>query len=280
MKNILFLIIDAMTNAYVDVDKAYSPTPFIDSLKANGISCTNMYSQGPYTEAALTPFYTGLDNLSNGGNFYRGNEVDKTTFEYLSESGYDVISYTQPLIFPDAMHRGINEERYGVSYFISAVWDYRLTYFQELYKSGEIKSFDYERIYKIMDANFAFAIKYYEEYRDNSRKFDFISKFTGEFELEKNLSIIKSEYKNYLKDKRFYIEELFKQGMSHNLFTIEKIDMNSKADNEDIYKKIFAKYQDFFKEISRVNKQSKTNNEYNFINTAIKTLTIFLPPVI
>lgn len=272
MKNFIFFIIDAMTEAYVDIDKDYSPTPFIDSMKQNGIYCSNIYSQGPYTEAALTPFYTGLDNLSNGGNFFRGNEVDKTTFEILEENGYDVLCYTQPLIYPKTMGRGINEERYGVSYFISAVWDYRLSYYKDLYLNNKINDKDYEKLYELLDSNFVFAIKSINEHDQNSFKYDFINKYACEYDSNKNKKILEEEYYKFLMNKKDYIISLFNEGLSHRLFTVEKIDMSNKANNEDIYKNIYAKYNKLFNKISKMNKNSPSNNKYNFIRTILKLM--------
>ena len=272
MKNILFLIVDAMSDAYTDINSAYSPTPFIDSLKRKGVYCSNVYSQGPYTEAALTPFYTGRDNLDNGGNFYRGDEVDKTTFEYLSEAGYDVLSYTQPLIYPHTTHRGINEERYGVSYFISALWDYRLNYYKNLYENSTITDDDYKRIIKLLDSNFEFSFQNIKDYKEKNSRFDFINKFAGPYDTDKYEKILLEEFAKYNDNKIKYIESLFAEGINHSLFSIEKIDMNNKANNDDIYKEVKEKYHAFFKKVATFNKQSKTNNENNFFHTCFHLL--------
>ena len=66
MANVFCLIVDALANNYINEKNM----PFLCSLKKNGRDCVNVYSQGPYTEAALTPFYTGWDNMDGGGELF------------------------------------------------------------------------------------------------------------------------------------------------------------------------------------------------------------------
>lgn len=160
-ENIFCLIIDALSFPYMN-DK-YNAMPFLKSLQNSGHNCLNMYSQGPYTEAALTPFYTGRDNMDFGGNFFRGQQTPLTTFEAFRNDGFNVINYTQPLIYPKPMSRGINQERYGVCYFFAAVWDYRLSYFAELNKSGKLTEKDYDEIYELVETNFEFWLIYFNK---------------------------------------------------------------------------------------------------------------------
>lgn len=252
--NIFTLVVDAMSFSYMQ-DK-YNTTPFITQLMAQSHSCNNMYSQGPYTEAALTPFYSGADNMDLGGNFYRGNGAEKTIFEAVGEQGYRVLTYTQPLIFPDAMHRGINEERYGVSYFFSAVYDYRLNYYRGLYESGQMTQQDYEMLYPLLDSNFSFWLQYLTDCRDDDPKADFVNTYSDKsYDFDANISRVQEQYVAYQKDPKAYIIDLFTKGTEHPVFAIAKYEMFHKAENAHIYQEIARKYQAFFKKLERFNRK-------------------------
>lgn len=51
-RNILFLVIDSVTNDVI-FNKDTNVAPFIRSLKDKSITGDNMYSEAPFTEAAL-----------------------------------------------------------------------------------------------------------------------------------------------------------------------------------------------------------------------------------
>lgn len=253
-KNIFCLVVDAMSFAYMHDD--YGTTPFINRIASQGHSCVNMFSQGPYTEAALTPFYTGADNMDFGGNFFRGNETPKTIFEAFNENGYDVLNYTQPLIYPTTMHRGINEERYGVGYFFSAVYDYRINYYASLFEKGELRDIDYCRLFELLESNFAFWLQYLKECRDQKPVADFVNTYgKRDYDFDRNIQKVEYEYKCYRTDKMAYLHELFRQGMNHPVFAIEKYDMSNKADNDFVYNRIAKSYASFFRKLKKFNKR-------------------------
>lgn len=263
MKNNIFcLVVDALAFPYLN-DK-YNAMPFLKKLRECGHDCTNMYAQGPYTEAALTPFYTGRDNMDFGGNFFRGQQTVKTVFEAFNENGFDVINYTQPLIYPKPMHRGINCERYGVCYFFSAVWDYRLYYYVDLYKQNKLTDDDWNNIYELLDSNLNFWIKYIEDAKTEKEESDFINLYTDKcFNFDEVLLKVKEEYDSFKKNKLSYVETLLQLGKKHRVFSIENYFMTAKNDNDDLYNKIKKGYVALFKKIEKFNSLHNKSPEYS-----------------
>ena len=262
MKNVFCLIIDALSYPYM-CDR-YNAMPFLRLLSEKGCNCLNMYSQGPYTEAALTPFYTGRDNMDFGGNFFRGDQVKKTVFECFSDSGYDVLNYTQPLIYPKPMHRGINEERYGVCYFFSAVWDYRLSYYAGLYKEGKLQDEEYDKIYELLDVNFDFWLTYLTLCRNNAKEADFIRRFASDdFDFTSVAAQVSGYRKVFLKDKKAFVTDLFRQGKKHKIFKIENYFMLSKCENSQLFAQIKKEFQTLFKKIDGFNKSHNRSDDYS-----------------
>lgn len=266
-KNVFCLIVDALS--YVHMDGPYDPMPFLSELRKKGHDCKNVYSQGPYTEAALTPFYTGRDNLDFGGNFFRGDETPITVFEAIEKKGYDVLNYTQPLIYPKPMHRGINEERYGVAYFFSAVWDYRLAYYRDLEREGKLRADDYTKIYELLDANFAFWLKYFTDCRDNASAADFINAYAGDdFDFDGSIAAVGAQYGKFTADKAAYVAELFEKGPEHPVFAIPEYGMTKKADNANVYEVIGEEFKGFFKKLDGFNKKHNAHTGCGFWGTA------------
>lgn len=263
MKNNVFcLIVDALSYPYLN-DK-FNAMPFLKQLQERGHNCANMYSQGPYTEAALTPFYTGRDNMDYGGNFFRGQQASQTVFEAFEANGYDVLNYTQPLIYPKPMHRGINEERYGVCYFFSAVWDYRLAYFADLYKNNALTDKDYKNIEELLGANFEFWIEYYLECKNSYKASDFINSFAATtFDFDLRIQQVTSQYKEFLANKSNYIKNLFELGGKHQIFAIDNYLMTKKSANSAIYCEIKKEYKRLFKKIERFNKEHNRSCDFS-----------------
>lgn len=260
--NVFCLIVDALSFPYA-TDK-FNAMPFFRSLQTQGRNCVNMYSQGPYTEAALTPFYTGRDNMDFGGNLFRGQQANKTVFESFDENGYEVLNYTQPLIYPKSMHRGINNERYGVCYFFSAVWDYRLSYYAELYKEKKLTTKDWDSVVELVEANLTFWIEYLRICRDNEFQADFINKYSNrEFDFDKVILQVNEQLKTFSENKAEFIKHIFLEGNKHEIFQIENYFMTQKSLNAEMYDTIKKEYGSLFRKIEKFNSKHNKSAKYS-----------------
>ena len=65
-KNILLYVVDSLNYSHIK-NSDLNLMPFLEELKKDAVYCENMYSQAPYTEAALMNLYCGQDVLENGG---------------------------------------------------------------------------------------------------------------------------------------------------------------------------------------------------------------------
>lgn len=253
MANVFCLIVDALANNYINEKNM----PFLCSLKKNGRDCVNVYSQGPYTEAALTPFYTGCDNMDGGGNYFRGEASEGTLFGSVERAGYRAYCYTQPLIYPQAMHRDIEFERYGVSYFFSAVYEYRLKHYRDLFLSGSIEKEDLANIEKLLEGNFEFWLSYLVGCRDGDARCAFVNKFSDYFayDFDRNIALVSGEYAKFKICPEDYVHQLYLQEYSHPVFSIPKYEMMCKSDNQALLESAWEKHLDFFEVVSSFNRR-------------------------
>ena len=64
--NVICILVDSVIADYFGKTRCFeSPTPFIDSLRSEGLVANNMYSHGPYTDAATKSLYTGRNCLDD-----------------------------------------------------------------------------------------------------------------------------------------------------------------------------------------------------------------------
>lgn len=74
MHNILLFIIDSLNYSHVK-ESPINLMPYLSEIKKAGLYCENMYSQAPYTEAAVMNLYCGDNVLQNGGYLFRFGSV-------------------------------------------------------------------------------------------------------------------------------------------------------------------------------------------------------------
>ena len=62
--NLLVLCVDCLRDDFVRSDR--TDTPFLDSLRADGLDCSNVYSSTTTTTPAMASLLTGTYNERNG----------------------------------------------------------------------------------------------------------------------------------------------------------------------------------------------------------------------
>ena len=71
-KNVIMIVLDSVTyeNTLSNTGKT-CPMPFLHSLMKKGINATKVYSEAPYTEAALVSLLCGDNTLDKTGHMKR-----------------------------------------------------------------------------------------------------------------------------------------------------------------------------------------------------------------
>ena len=63
--------------------------PFLDRLRKESLDFTNIYSEAPYTEAALVSLLCGMDTLKGGGYLKKLKGKEKNYFKKTHKLGSD-----------------------------------------------------------------------------------------------------------------------------------------------------------------------------------------------
>lgn len=264
-KNVVLLVIDSLGN-YNRRKVEDILLPFMSGLKKESIYYPNMFSEAPYTEAALISMLCGKDTLADEGYFYR---FDKSynLFEYFQENGYEVYNYIQPHVYPSSILKGNSHFYYNVSYDFNAVWNYRLGFYANLHQNGELNEEDYKKIRVLLDDNLDFGVKFYETLLSNDESFSLVNSnirrvYTEEY-LNEQLNLLMVERKKYIANKNQYIVQLLEQQKEHVLFTVGVLEQSIKV-SDTTRNWIKENYKETFQQIYRLNK--KSNFKLNKIN--------------
>ena len=168
--NAILIVIDAYDQTRIEQSN-YSLTPNLERLSKNGIKFTNVYSQAPYTEAAVMNLYAGQNTLSRGGYLYRFGKAPKTIFECFQDNGFEVFCNThQPQVFPSSQRRGIDHLVYDRPYDFDVLWRYRLSYYSELLQKNELDDEDLSDVCSFVEDNFIEAKEFLFDYQENNFK--------------------------------------------------------------------------------------------------------------
>lgn len=227
-KNIVLLIIDSLNNTRI---RQYGDIlmPYFTSLKKEYCFCDSMYSQAPYTEAALMNLICGQDVLQNNGYLFRFKDAESTVFELMKENGYTTFFNTfQPQCYPSSVRRGIDRIYYDVGFDIRAFWSYRLSHYSDLLKKNELNKIDYVIISELLKDNFKEWIAFLDALINKDSSVEMIYENAGDYNAYDVKKRVKAEEERFIINEVSYINEVLSHGLAHRLFNIEAFNQITK----------------------------------------------------
>ena len=245
-KNVIMIVLDSVSYDFTKKTKCKACSmPFLHSLMKKGINAINIYSEAPYTEAALVSLLCGDNTLDKTGHMKR-NLNHKSILQIFEENNYNIFSNAyQPAIYPSGQMHEFKNKYYNFPFLFSQVWDYRLKYFSELH---EINEKEIELVINIMNDNFKAWTNFFKDIDNKSENMNLIYDTLNLDEFESNQKELKKEYEKFEKDKRNYVLQLLEQKKSHPLAKIKNYQELHRLDKE-FKKKIEKKYTPLLKKI-------------------------------
>lgn len=270
-KNVLFIVIDSVTNDILfNKNTSSLCAPFLNELRKKSISGDKMFSEAPYTEAALMCLLGGIDTMDNGG--YMERFKDKTcVLEAFRNNGYKVFyNNYYPSIYPSYMAPGYDERKYIEGFQFSHIWDYRLKYYSEIFGKNEINNKEYKILADMLDDNFKNWIIYLEKIRDKDPETSMLNGNIDVSDIDNDIKQIKVEYEKFSKDNKKYLNSLFEQKENHQLFNIKTYMMSDKVHDNIVRNKVIEKYKTTFDRINKLNFENNLLNNKLPIKNIIK----------
>lgn len=253
MKNILFIVVDSVTNNNIFNSKQSKQiAPFLNELREKSISGDNMYSEAPYTEAALMSLLGSFNTLDNRGYLEKFKNKE-SVIDIFRKNGYKTyFPGYYPSIYPSYMRYGAEDINYIELFNINHVWEYRLVNYRNLFLENKTSEEENNFIKDILDDNFKAWIKLLDLLESNSEETILINDCVNRKDIKNTKREVEKEYSVFKKNKENYINELFKLGTDHNLFKIKNIVYIDKVNNDDFRKWFIEEYTPLFKKIKKI----------------------------
>lgn len=275
MKNYLLFIIDSLNYSHVK-QSPIALMPFLDELKKSGICYENMFSQAPYTEAAVMNIYCGQDVLQNGGYLFRFKNAPLTIFEAMQKKGY--ITYfnsLQPQCYPSSLRRGVDQIFYNTGYDQEALWPYRLAHYAQLYQSDDLTDADYRVLEDIFEDNFRQWIRFTNDILTKDPSTDMI-RDNADYDARLVRRLVSEQMEHFHKNVRAYIREVLEQGQKHPFFKIPAYTQNHKLPERKAAKEIKKMYAPLCRRIFRMQMRLNFKNTKGIWKGLIKKLSALL----
>ena len=276
MKNYVFLLIDSLNYSHVKKSKV-ELMPFLSTLKKRGFSCENMYSQAPYTEAALMGVVCGQDILDYGGYMFRYKDTPLTLFEAMQNKGFETFTNSyEPQCHPSSVARGIDVCINGVGYDVGALWTYRIKHYSQLYHSGKISEDDYIILDEIIRDNLVSWIKWTNDLLHETYETDMIRNNAPQYDPASVNRQVQEQYESYIDNPREYLNQLLQEGSSHPLFSIKGFAQHGKLKDREIVSFVKEEFRPLFKRIRHMDLKLNAKNGGNVLGGPLKKCIDFI----
>lgn len=274
--NAILIVIDAYDQTRIE-ESNYLLTPNLERFAKNGIKFTNMYSQAPYTEAAVMNLYAGQNTLDRGGYLYRFGNAPKTIFECFQDNGFEVFCNThQPQVFPSSQRRGIDYLVYDRPYDFDVLWRYRLDYYSKLLKNNELDVDDLNDICSFVEDNFAEAKEFLSDYLKSNYRIDILKPYDTNFDYKKASEHLQKEYSAFVKDKEKYCKAMLLEGRSHSFFSMPSFNVGNYILSNEIENLQNSEIKNLCKRIGRKNFIRCLFHNGDLIKSLAKSSGLFL----
>lgn len=263
-KNVIFLVIDSLIYDKIGNTKyGDSPSPFLDSLKKKSLWCTNMYSQGPYTEAGNKALVSGDNSLNRGGYMHNLNDCVKIYIEAFKDAGYETYDFILPYyLYCKRLLDKIDHQFFTSGFVTDSVTSNRLDYFAEKKKQETLNKWDYEDIIKQLDPVFECWKNFLD--RSNLERYSCIESICKNYKWDKAIKEFEIQEKAYYADKMKYANDFLDHHTNHPLLQIEQFVFSDYVNEEFIKDNVFKKHASFFKKLrSKQIKSGLINGLYN-----------------
>lgn len=258
MKNILFIVLDSITNQQIfNSINSNQKASFLNKLREKSITGDKMYSQAPYTEAALMSLLGSLDTLDAGGYMEKFKNKN-TVIDEFNRNNYKTYFPTYyPSIYPQYMTYGAQYMNYIEKFTFSHLWDYRFKHFREFYLEEKTTKEENEMLEEMLEDNFNAWIQLLKLLIEKDEKTVLLNNCVERENLTTTMNTVSEELNKFRSDKHKYLKELFSQGEEHLLFKINSHDYADKVQNNEFRRWFIDNYTETFRKIK--SKQAKTN---------------------
>lgn len=253
MNNVITILVDSVFSKCLGNQRTtISSTPFIDQLIKKGSFYPNVYSFGPYTDAATKGLYCVEPTLDNYGYYFGINSSDNNHFREFKEQGYETYGFYYPYyLVSSKVEQYIDHSVYTSGFLFQSVWFGKLEYYSKLQKERVLSEKEYALIIKCVDMVFDCWSLFYSNLQ-SSESAQIVKRLHNSKADNTGVSGLKIEIEKFQNNPRKYVDELLKQGMDHALAKINEYDFSKHINQEFLKDKVFGDHRDFFEALRKV----------------------------
>ena len=253
MKNVIFILVDSVFSECMGSGRTKaSSTPFIDMLAKNGFYASNVYSYGPYTDAATIGLYCANPTLENYGYFYGINTAPYNHFKLFKQAGYETIGMFYPYyLLSSKTRKDIDWPIYTGGFKYESVWGGKLKYYKDKKDIDGLNDLEYKLIEKCMDLVFDCWLGFYDDI-SNEYSAKIVCTLKDETIGGRGVDGLRKEYKLFKNDTKQYIDTLLDLGMNHPLAKVNEFDYGKDVDKAFL-REIYKRHKEEMRLISRTN---------------------------
>ena len=255
MTNVISILVDSVwSNAISNMRTNCSSTPFIDTLINDGLFAKNVFSFGPYTDAASNALFTGRPTMDDFGYYYSINSSTYNHYRVFKEAGYETYGFYYPYyLLSSKTVKYIDHTIYTSGFWYQAVWGGKLQYYSDIIKHRNLSEDEIRVIIHFMDMLFDVLFTFYQTLETDHDSYMIISRLKVSENKNCGYELLCKEFKRYNNNKNEYIIQVLNEGMQHNLAKINEYNPDRNT-NREFIKEIYNTNRDFFKELDYINK--------------------------
>ena len=143
--NVISVLLDSVAWDAISTHRTkISVTPFLDSLAKESITATNLYSQGPYTDAATKSLYTGRNCLDDFAYYSKLNSSPTNHFKVFHENGYETFGFYYPYyMIGSGIKKYIDHSIYTSKFAFVSEWGGIFSYYFDIKKTRNLNDNEY-----------------------------------------------------------------------------------------------------------------------------------------
>ena len=251
--NVIVILVDSVFSQCIGKRRTkISSTPFIDELASSGASFKNVFSYGPYTDAATKGLYCVEHTLDNYGYYYGINSSDNNHFREFKENGFETYGFYYPYyLVGSKVEKDIDHSIYTSGFLFQSVWFGKLEYYSKIQKQRSLTDIEYSVVIKCLDMVFDCWKLFYSNLA-NEESGRIINRLRGGEINGNGCEGLDNEILNYNLNKRKYVDNLLELGMEHPLAKINEFDFSKHINRDFLENEIYEKHADFFRKTKMI----------------------------
>lgn len=255
MNNAICFFIDSVMWDCIGTNRAkVSPTPFLDSLKKEGLVANRLYSHGPYTDAATRSLFTGRNCLDDYGYYFKLNTSPITHYKLFHDAGYETYDFHYPYYIKGSeINKSIDHRIYIGGFEYESEWGGLFYYYNSIIKERDLNDTEIALLKKRLEYMFESWILYLKDATSNPESLLMHKKAFEHYDTARALHILNEEFNKFKEDKRDYVIDFIHQGREHILTTLDDTSIEAFMSPEFMVEYVEKKYMHLFRLIARNN---------------------------